>query len=226
MTAPDITLYTDNTPNGAKAPILLEELGLPYKLEHISNSSGQQKEEWYLKINPNGQIPAITDGKQRVFDSGAILLYLTHKYDPEGRASYALGTQEYFEQLTGIGQALAFSAFAPVRSDYPIEKSLKDVKNLFGVLEYRLKESAYLAGERFTIADIASFPWVYQGAVALDFDLAEWPHVKSWVERIIERPAVQKGLNTPAPPFTPEQFKDFCRAKRAEIQAKKNTDKH
>ncbi|KAL4972125.1 glutathione S-transferase [Aspergillus desertorum] len=235
--ASDITLYTDNTPNGAKAPIILEELGLPYKLEHLSIQSGKQKEEWYLKINPNGQIPAITDGKQRVFDSGAILLYLTQKYDTENKVSYPVGTPEYFETLSWIswqigglgpkaGQALAFAAFAPVRSDYAIEKFLNETKNLFGVLEYRLKESPYLAGDKYTIADIASFPWVFQGADALDLDLNEWPHVKAWVEKIIQRPAVQKGLTTPTPPFTAEQFKEFCRAQRAAVLAKENTDKH
>ncbi|KAL4862493.1 hypothetical protein BDV12DRAFT_178737 [Aspergillus spectabilis] len=237
MTASDITLYTDSTPNGAKAPIILEELGLPYKLEHIPIHSGRQKEEWYLKINPNGQIPAITDGKQRVFESAAILLYLTHKYDTDGKVSYAPGTPEYFEQLSWIswqiaalgpkaGQALAFSTFAPVRSDYAIEKFLNDTKALFSVLESRLKESPYLAGDKFTIADIASFTWVFWGADALDFGLAEWPHVKSWVEKISQRPAVQKGLSTPPPPWTPEQFKEFCRGKRAELLAKENTDKY
>jgi glutathione S-transferase len=124
------------------------------------------------------------------------------------------------------GQALAFAAFAPVRSDYAIEKFLNETKNLFSVLEYRLKESPYLAGDKFTIADIASFPWVFQGADALDIDLDAWPHVKSWVEKIIQRPAVQKGLATPTPPFTAAQFKEFCRAQRAAVLAKENTDKH
>ncbi|KAL3442730.1 glutathione S-transferase [Aspergillus insuetus] len=234
--ASDITLYTDNTPNGAKPPILLEELGLPYKLEHLSIQSGRQKEEWYLKINPNGQIPAITDGEQRVFDSGAILLYLAQKYDTDGKVSYAVGTPEYYEQLSWIswqigglgpkaGQALAFAAFAPVRSDYAIEKFLKETKNLFGVLEYRLKESPYLAGDKYTIADIASFPWVFQGADALDIDLAEWPHLQRWVGKILQRPAVQKGLATPTPPFTAEGFREFCRAQRAAVLAKVNSDK-
>lgn len=124
------------------------------------------------------------------------------------------------------GQALAFAAFAPVRSDYAIEKFLNEVKNLFSVLEYRLKESAYLAGDKYTIADIISFPWVFQGADALDLDLNEWPHLKKWNDKIIQRPAVQKGLATPTPPFTAEQFKGFIQGQKAAVLAKENTDKH
>ncbi|KAL5334267.1 glutathione S-transferase [Aspergillus crustosus] len=237
MSTPDITLYTDNTPNGSKAPIVLEELGLSYKLEHIPLESRRQKEEWYLKINPNGQIPAITDGSQRVFESASILLYLTYKYDPEGKISYAPGTPEYFEQLSWLswqiaalgpkaGQALAFSTFAPIRSDYAINKFTNDTKSVFGVIESRLSESPYLAGEKFTIADIASFTWISWGADALDFDLAEWPHVQSWVEKIAQRPAVKKGLSNPPSRWTVEEFKEFCRGKKAEVLAKENTDKH
>ncbi|KAL4745149.1 hypothetical protein BDW72DRAFT_198911 [Aspergillus terricola var. indicus] len=237
MSTPDITLYTDNTPNGHKIPIILEELGLPYKLEQLSIQTGEQKKEWFLKINPNGQIPALTDGKQRVFDSGAILLYLADKYDAEGKVSYRPGTPEYYEQLSWIfwqigglgpqgGAALSFSTFAPVRSDYAIEKFLSGYKNLLGVLEYRLKESPYLAGEKYTIADIASFTWAAQGAAALDIDLAEWPHVKAWTDKIVQRAAVQKGLVTPKPPFDLEQFKVILRGQREALLKKENSDKH
>ncbi|KAL4904022.1 hypothetical protein BDW74DRAFT_31539 [Aspergillus multicolor] len=236
MSSPDITLYTDNTPNGHKIPIILEELGLPYELKQVNLQSGQQKEEWYLKINPNGQIPALTDGTQRVFDSGAILLYLADKYDPEGKVSYRYATPEYVEQLSWIfwqigglgpkgGAALAFSTFAPVRSDYAINKFLSEFKNLFSVLEYRLSESPYLAGEKYTIADIASFTWVFQGAAALDLDLGEWPHVKAWTERIVARPAVQRGLEIPKPPFDLEQFRVFLRGQREALLKKGNEDK-
>ena len=113
-----------------------------------------------------------------------------------------------------------------MRSNYAIEKFLNEVKNLFDVLEYHLKESAYLAGDKYTIADIMSFPWVFQGADALDLDRNEWPHLNLWTDRISQRPAVQKGLATPTPPFTPEQFKGFIQEQKAAVLAKENTDKH
>ncbi|KAL2810522.1 glutathione S-transferase [Aspergillus granulosus] len=91
-------------------------------------------------------------------------------------------------------QALASVGFAGIRSDYATEKFLNETKTLFGVLDYCLMESSYIAGDKFTIADIASFPWVFQGADALDLDRVEWPHVKSWVEQIVQHPAVQKAL--------------------------------
>ncbi|KAL6234078.1 hypothetical protein BDW75DRAFT_231462 [Aspergillus navahoensis] len=219
MSTPDITLYTDNTPNGHKIPIILEELGLSYKLKQLSIQTGEQKKEWFLKISPNGQIPALTNAKQRVFDSGAILLYLADKYNPEGKVSYRPGTPEYYKQLSWIfwqisslglqgGAALSFSTFTPVRSDYVIEKFLGGYKNLLGVLEHRLKESPYLAGEKYTIADIA------------------WPHVKAWMDKIVQRAAVQKGLVTPKPPFNLEQFKVMLRAQREVLIKKENSEKY
>lgn len=93
----DITLYTWLTPNGIKVSIALEELAIPYRSVGIDISTNAQKDDAFLKINPNGRIPAITDGSQRVFESGAILQYLTHKYDPDGKISYLPGTPEYFE---------------------------------------------------------------------------------------------------------------------------------
>jgi len=99
---PNITLYTDTTPNGIKISIALEELGLPYTVEHIDISTNRQKEPWFLEINPNGRIPAITDtftdGKTiRLFESGSILLYLAEQYDPEYRISYPKGTRQFYE---------------------------------------------------------------------------------------------------------------------------------
>ena len=94
------------------------------------------------------------------------------------------------------------------------------------MLESRLKESGYLAGDKFTIADIASFPWILNGPEALGLDLGEWPHLKKWVEKIIARPGAAKGMQVPPPPFTPEQFVEFCKAKRAEVMAMENSDKH
>jgi len=99
---PDITLYTTQTPNGIKVSILLEELSLPYKVVPIDISKNVQKEDWFLKVNPNGRIPAITDGKRSVFESGAILMYLVDTYDEERKISYEYGTDEYWEVVQWV----------------------------------------------------------------------------------------------------------------------------
>ena len=98
----DLTYYTFGTPNGLKPAIVLEELGVQYKPETVDISKGTQKEEWYLAINPNGRIPALKDGDLRVFETGAIMLYLTDHYDPENKISYANGTPLYYEMLSWL----------------------------------------------------------------------------------------------------------------------------
>lgn len=99
---PSITLFTWLTANGIKVSITLEELSIPYQVTEVDISTNAQKEPWFIKINPNGRIPAILDDGQRVFESGAILLYLADKYDSEGKISYRFGTLEYYEQLSWI----------------------------------------------------------------------------------------------------------------------------
>ncbi|KKA18600.1 hypothetical protein T310_7459, partial [Rasamsonia emersonii CBS 393.64] len=190
------------------------------------------------QINPNGRIPAITDGNQRVFESGAILLYLTDKYDTERRFSYAPGTPEYVEELCWLmwqmgglgpmqGQANHFRVFAQVRSDYGIKRYMDETKRLYSVLESRLQETgAYLAGPKYTIADIASYGWVRSAPNALDIDLSEWPALKKWYETISQREAVQRGVKIPPPKFSEEQFREFMKAAREKIDAKENTDKY
>ncbi|GIJ86482.1 hypothetical protein Asppvi_005371 [Aspergillus pseudoviridinutans] len=232
----DITLYSWPTPNGVKASITLEELGLSYKTEPINISTNLQKEEWFLKINPNGRIPAIKDGEQRVFESGAIMLYLTDKYDTEHKISYPHGTPEYYEELAWLmfqmggvgpmqGQANHFRLFANVRSDYGIKRYIDETKRLYSVLDSRLKESPYLAGPKYTIADIANYSWVRSGP-GLEIDLGEFPALKKWKEEIDEREAVKKGLNVPKRDTTPEQIAAFFKSAREKIDAMTNTDKH
>ncbi|EKV07338.1 Glutathione S-transferase [Penicillium digitatum] len=235
----NITLYTWPTPNGIKASITLEELGLPYKTEglDISSSANPQKEEWFLKINPNGRIPALLDGSQRVFESGAIMTYLVDKYDTDRKISYAPGTPEHVEQTSWLmfqmgglgpmqGQANHFRLFANKRSDYAIKRYVDETKRLYSVLESRLKESPYLAGEKYTIADIASFAWVRGARVFLDIDLSEFPVLQRWVEEIDKRAAVQKGVDVPHSTRTPEQKAEFFRNCRAKIDAMTNSDQH
>ncbi|KAJ5130446.1 uncharacterized protein N7515_006485 [Penicillium bovifimosum] len=232
----DITLYTWTTGNGFKVSITLEELGLPYKTEAINISTNRQKEEWFLNINPNGRIPAILDGGQRVFESGAIMTYLVDKYDTERKISYAPGTPEHVEQtcwlmfqMSGIGpmqgQANHFRFFAGARSDYGIKRYIEETKRLYSVLESRLQESTYLAGEKFTIADIASYPWVSGAPVSLQIDLSEFPALNKWVEEIGKRPAVQKGVAVPH--FWPqEDMAELFKKCRANIDAMTNSDQH
>ncbi|KAJ9234005.1 hypothetical protein DTO207G8_4100 [Paecilomyces variotii] len=233
----NITLYSWPTPNGIKASIILEELGLPYKLVPIDIGTNVQKEDWFLKINPNGRIPAIKDGEQRVFESGAIMLYLVDKYDKEKKISYAPGTPEYVEMLSWLmfqmggvgpmqGQANHFRVFAGVRSDYGIKRYTEETKRLYSVLEARLKESPYLAGSKYTIADIANYSWVHSGPTILEFDLSEWPALKKWKEEIDQRDAVKKGADVPKREGPPGQFEQFLKDARAKIDSMQNTDKH
>lgn len=209
---------------------------------------------WFLKINPNGRIPAITDGSQRVFESGAIMIYLADKYDTDRKISYAPGTPEHIEQLSWLmfqmgglgpmqgtflkqaslflktnhstGQANHFRLFAGVRSDYGIKRYIDETKRLYSVLESRLQESPYLAGSKYTIADIANFSWVRGAPESLEIDLSEFPALKKWVDEIGKRAAVQKGLDVPSTGFTAEQRNEFFRNARAKIDAMSNTDKH
>jgi glutathione S-transferase len=198
-----ITLYTAATPNGHKVSIALEELGLPYEVRRIALGEGEQREPWFLAINPNGRIPAIVDageGDFAVFESGAILVYLAEKAgqllpaDPKGRSQVL---QWLMFQMGGIGpmmgQANVFSRYAPERIPYAIERYQRESRRLFEVLERRLADHEWLAGDHYSIADIANFAWVR---------IHEWsgvsveglPGVTSWLERIAARPAVQRGL--------------------------------
>ncbi|KAK9245298.1 glutathione S-transferase [Lipomyces tetrasporus] len=234
--ANNLTLYTWGTPNGHKASITLEELGLTYKTEKINIMTDIQKEPWFLEINPNGRIPAIKDGDLRVFESGAIMLYLVDKYDKDHKISYPHGSDLYYEmvswlmfQMGGIGpmqgQANHFVAFAKARSDYAIERYVTETKRLYSVLEIRLSSHDWLAGDKFTLADIANFSWVRAGPNLL-IDLGEWPGVQKWVDRIAAREGVQRGLNVPPPTRTPEETKAAWAGMRNRIASMENTDKH
>src|SRR5690349_5065138 len=165
-----IELLTAATPNGWKISIALEELGLPYTVKPISLSKLEQKEEWFLKINPNGRIPAIIDhdnGDFQVFESGAILIYLAEKTgkllptEPKARSRVL---QWLMFQMSGLGpmmgQANVFFRYAPEKIPYAIERYQREVRRLFEVLDTRLGEAEYLAGD-YSIADIANWSWVH-----------------------------------------------------------------
>lgn len=172
-----------------------------------------------------------------MFESGAILLYLTDKYDKERKISYPPGTPEYYEQLGWImwqmgglgpmqGQANHFSVYAPVRSDYAIRRYVDETKRLYDVLEARLIESPFLAGDKYTIADIICFGWVRSSRIHLDFNLGNWPSLNKWFETISKRPAVQKGLKVPPPSKTEEEWKNILADARKRILSKENTDRY
>jgi glutathione S-transferase len=202
-----IDLYTAATPNGWKISIALEELGLPYTVHALNLGKLDQKEPWFLAINPNGRIPAIVDranGDFAVFESGAILIYLAEKTgrllpaDPKARS---VALQWLMFQMGGIGpmqgQANVFFRYAPDKIQYAIERYQNETKRLYGVLNGRLRDVEYLAGE-YSIADIAIWPWVSLHAWA-GVDVADLPHLSRWLEIVGKRPAAKKGRAVPTP---------------------------
>lgn len=204
-----LELYTAPTPNGWKISIALEELGLPYEVRVLQLLKGEQKAPDYLKINPNGRIPALVDpeeGGRAIFESGAILMHLAEKTgkllpgDPAGR-SRAL--QWLFWQVGGLGpmqgQANVFFRYLPEKIPLAIERYQGETRRHYEVMNTRLAETPYLAGEDYSIADIACFPWVFAhfwAGVPLD----GLDHLLDWKARLEQRPAVLKGLSIPPLP--------------------------
>jgi len=201
-----IDLYTSMTPNGRKVSIMLEEIELPYTLKHIHLTRMEQKEDWYLEINPNGRIPTIVDRENddfAVFESGAILIYLaekTGKFLPSDVKGRSTVIQWLMFQMAGIGpmqgQANVFYRYAPEKIEYAISRYQRETKRLYKVLDNRLKDNEYLAGDFYSIADMATYPWItlhYWAGVEIE-DLA---NLVRWKEIIAERPGVIRGMNIP-----------------------------
>ena len=200
-----IDLYTWSTPNGQKASIMLEECGLEYKVHPIDITKDDQFKPEFLKISPNNKIPAIVDqdSGHSLFESGAILIYLADKtgrfLPAQGHARYETLAWLMF-QMGGVGpmfgQAHHFLKFNPGKAPYAEERYGKETKRLYGVMDKRLADSRYLAGDDYTIADIATWPWAaryqWQG---VDFDAM--PNVRRWYDEIRARPAVQRGYDVP-----------------------------
>jgi GSH-dependent disulfide-bond oxidoreductase len=202
-----IDVYTWPTPNGHKVHIMLEEVGLPYKIKPANIRTGEQFKPEFLRISPNNKIPAIVDsegpdGKPiSVFESGAILIYLsgkTGKLLPKKDRDKYVALQWLMFQMGSVGpmmgQANHFrSNAAPERIEYAINRYTNEVKRLHGVMERRLSEAQWFAGGEYTIADIAIFPWL-RASERNGINWAEFPKVKAWFDRIAARPAVQRGL--------------------------------
>jgi len=200
-----IDLYTAATPNGHKISIALEELELAYTLHALDLSKGEQKEPWFLALNPNGRIPAIIDraaGNFAVFESGAILLYLAEKTGelmPADAKARSLVTQWLMFQMGGIGpmmgQANVFYRYFPEKIQPAIERYQGECRRLFRVLDGHLAQHEYLAGD-YSIADIANWAWVRThkwSGVAVD----DLPHLQRWLALVGERPAVKRGILLP-----------------------------
>ncbi|WP_163835249.1 glutathione S-transferase family protein [Spartinivicinus ruber] len=201
-----IELYTAATPNGHKISIALEELGLNYQVHHLDLSAGDQKQPDYLAINPNGRIPAIIDRDNNnfiVFESGAILIYLaekTGKLLPKDPYKRSQTIQWLMFQMGGVGpmmgQANVFYRYFPEKIPAAIERYQHEGRRLFEVMDKQLITNQYLAGDEYTIADIATWPWVrnYEWS---GIDIAGLNHLQQWINLIGERQTVQKGIAIP-----------------------------
>lgn len=204
MSAP-IDLYYWPTPNGWKITIMLEELETPYQIKYINISKGEQFEPSFLAIAPNNRMPAIVDpdgpggAPISVFESGAILQYLGRKFGkfyPSDERARVEVDQWLFWQMGGLGpmagQAHHFRNYAPEKIQYGIDRYTNEVNRLYGVMNKRLADRDYLAGD-YSIADMACIGWVIpyknQGQ-----DLDDFPHLKAWFERLHQRPALLKGI--------------------------------
>ena len=205
-----IDVYSWPTPNGHKIHIMLEECGLPYRAIPVNIGRGDQFEPDFLKTSPNNKIPAIIDpdGPDHkpisMFESGAILIYLagkTGRFLPQSdRAKFEV-LQWLMFQMGSVGPMLGqthhFRLYATEKLAYAIDRYSNEAKRLYAVLDKRLSQSDWLGGSEYSIADIATFPWLRswenQGIV-----LADYPHVSAWFERIAGRPAVQRGVKVMA----------------------------
>lgn len=222
-----ITLYTARTPNGYKASIMLEECGLEYRVHAMQLSKLEQKQDWFLKINPNGRIPAIVDHDQDdfpVFESGAILMYLADKAGvflppntPTTFKQHSQVIQWLMFQKAGLGpmmgQANVFYRYHTEKIPYAIERYQRESRRLLEILDQRLADHEYLAGE-YSIADIANFCWArsanWSGVETEDLD-----HLTRWIDTIHQRPAVQRGLKIPTDDQKVRSAEEFIEAARA-----------
>ena len=218
-----IEVYSWATPNGHKVHIMLEELGLPYRVTAVDIGAGDQFKPDFLAISPNNKIPAIVDpdgpdgGPISLFESGAILLYhasKTGKLLPAGTTERYEVLQWLMFQMGGVGpmlgQAHHFRIYAPEKIEYAINRYTNEAKRLYGVMDKRLARSRYIAGSDYSIADIAIFPWL-RSWKNQGIDWNDFPHLKGWFDEIAARPAVQRGVQVLAShrkPLNDEKARD------------------
>lgn len=211
-----ITLYTYTTPNGRKISIMLEELGIEYQVKVIDISKDEQFDPGFLAISPNNKIPAIVDDKApdgplSLFESGAILTYLAERH---GRFLASRGDERFqtlqwlYWQVGGLGPMLGqlghFGKYAEEKMPYPIKRFTDESDRLLGVMERQLSTHPFLAGDKYSIADIAAYPWTVTATDLLkDFigdSLAQKPALQAWLHTVGARPAVQRGMKVPVLP--------------------------
>ena len=218
-----IEVFSWPTPNGHKVHIMLEECGLAYKAIPVNIGAGDQFEPAFLKISPNNKIPAIVDPEGAdgrpisLFESGAILVYLaakTGRFLPRSdRAKYEVLQWLMFQMGSVgpmLGQAHHFRGYAQEKLQYAIDRYSNEARRLYGVIDKRLAQSEWLGGKEYSIADIATYPWLRswerQGIV-----LDDYTHLKAWFHKIEERPAVQRGVKVMAElrkPITDEKARE------------------
>jgi GSH-dependent disulfide-bond oxidoreductase len=213
-----IDLYTAATPNGWKASIALEEFGLPYAVHSINLGNKEQKQPDYLRINPNGRIPAIVDrdaGEFAVFESGAILIYLAEKTGqllPADSKRRSQVIQWLMFQMGGVGpmqgQANVFFRYFPEKLPAVIQRYQSETKRLYKVLDVQLKDREFLTGD-YSIADIAHWAWVrihHWAGVEVD----DLPHLRRWMDTLAARPACKRGVEIPEP-FEEKEVVQYAR---------------
>lgn len=207
-----IQLYSIATPNGQKVGIMLEELGVPYEGHKVHIGQNDQFDEGYLKINPNNKIPTLIDPEGptgepiAIMETGAILMYLAQKFQrfiPDDPALHWETVQWVFFQMASVGPMFGqfghFHKFArdKTQDDYGVTRYTNEAKRLLNVLNTRLEGRTFLVGETFTIADMATVPWInaldfYDGKSVLDYD--SFTHIQPWIDRCMARPGVQRGV--------------------------------
>ncbi|AWH26925.1 glutathione S-transferase N-terminal domain-containing protein [Stenotrophomonas sp. YAU14D1_LEIMI4_1] len=211
MHDPSLHLYTDSSPNGFKATIALEELGLPYQLHHVRIDQGQHRSADFLALNPHGRIPVLVDRAQGrvVFESAAILLYLAE----HAQALLPRDASARWDALTWLmfhaasvgpilGQRVHFEHFADERYLPAVQRYQRLSDDAFAVLDARLAKHQYLAGTEYSIADIAHFAWLHIADI-IDMDFRRYPSLWRWYQQVGARPAVQRGVRIPEPATGP-----------------------
>ena len=201
-----LQLYSLPTPNGIKVSVMLEEVGLPYEAHRVDIQAGDQFTPEFLAISPNNKIPAIVDPNGpdgqpiSMFESGAILVYLASKVNKflgkTDREKFTV-LQWLMFQMGGLGpmlgQAHHFRIYAPEQIEYAVNRYTNEAKRLYGVMDKQLSKHRYIAGDEYTIADIACFPWT-RSWKNQGIDWEDFPHAKRWHDEIAARPAVQRGV--------------------------------
>ena len=200
-----IKLYGSGTPNVFKVLFMLGETGLDFELERVNVVAQEQFKPEFIALNPNSKVPVIVDSEgpggkpHKVFESGAILIYLADKsgqFLPKEPAARSTALQWLMWQMASVGpmfgQAVHFKYIAPAGTDYPRQRYMTEAHRLFGVLNARLSNNAYLAGAEFSIADMATYPWTGKYFKTRGFDPVDFPHVADWVKRLAARPGLQR----------------------------------